>query len=355
MKKAQKKKCEVGARSETGYVRGENQDRMSGIRLGDYYLYIVADGMGGHKGGALAAELTVEGLQQHVREALSQLPAPEAIKQAFERTNKGVYEKAHSGNLKVEGMGSTAVLLLISDSMARIAHVGDSRAYLYRKGRLRQLTRDHSRVQRMVDAGMLTAEQAREHPEASLLDRAMGQKPNIEVDIVSDLRLESGDGILLCSDGLCGYVNDQEIGTVLRGATSPQGAANRLVDLALEKGGYDNITVQFIQYGERSDAERVNRPVRYWVAAILVAVIVIAGLLYIALRTHEPEQQAVITDQTDKPAEEATGGEPVETPATGSSEEIEADRTPAAAGTNEKATIEAGDRLPENDNAAPQR
>lgn len=284
---------EVSARSETGYIREENQDRMSGIQVQAGRVYIVADGMGGHKGGALAAELTVQSLQQHLSQALPQMPVEEAVRRAFEKANLAVYEQAHSGNPETEGMGSTAVVLLALDSVARVAHVGDSRAYLYRQGRLQPLTTDHSRVQRMVDAGVLTSEEAHGHPEANLLERAIGQKPQIEVDIGPDLQLKQGDGILLCSDGLCGYVRDQEIETVLRSDIPVQQVAGRLVDLALAKGGHDNVTVQFIQYGRRRGARHgYKRFYRSPAVIIVIAMALLAGLALYRTLYYKEERPA---------------------------------------------------------------
>lgn len=166
-----------------------------------------------------------------------------------------MYERAASGDPETEGMGSTALLMLTSGSLAYVAHVGDSRAYLYRERELRQLTTDHTRVQRMVDAGMLSAEEAQHHPEASIIERAMGHRPHVEVDVGRALELREGDGILLCSDGLSGYVDDEGIETVLRSEATVQEVADRLVGLALDRGGQDNVTVQFIQYGERTQAQ----------------------------------------------------------------------------------------------------
>src|SRR5712692_2795094 len=228
---------EVGARSETGYVRSENQDRMSGTRAPLGQLYIVADGMGGHKGGAVAAELTVQELQQYISEAPAHASVEEVIQTAFNKTNETVYRQAHSGDPTTEEMGSTAVLLLISGRVARVAHVGDSRAYLYRKGRLKQLTTDHTIVQKMVQAGMLKPAEAADHPNASVLDRAIGSQPSVEVEISDALRLNDGDAILLCSDGLSGYVADPEIASVLQGQAPVQEIPERLVKLALQKGG----------------------------------------------------------------------------------------------------------------------
>jgi protein phosphatase len=279
-----KAQLEVGAQSETGYVRSENQDRMSGTQVPLGQLYIVADGMGGHKGGALAAELTVQGLQQYIGEASAYASVEEAIQTAFTKTNDTVYRQAHAGDPATEDMGSTAVLVLISGQVARVAHVGDSRAYLYRKGRLKQLTTDHTIVQKMVEAGMLKPAEATNHPNASILDRAMGSKPSVEVDISDTVRLNAGDAILLCSDGLSGYVAEPEIASVLRGQATVQEIPERLVRLALQKGGEDNVTVQFIQYGTRKEAQlTAHKRWRFWlqmIAAFVLGVAISAAGFY---------------------------------------------------------------------------
>jgi PPM family protein phosphatase len=244
---------EVGALSETGYVRDENQDRMSWSPVPLGQLYIVADGMGGHNGGALAAETAVQELQRHISQAPVGEPVDQVIHAAFKKANETVYARAHSGDPATEGMGTTAVLLLISGQVAKLAHVGDSRAYLYRNGRLSQLTTDHTVVQRMVQAGMLKPEEAADHPDASVLERAVGSKPDIEVDIRNEL-LREGDAILLCSDGLSGYVADAQIESVLHSQGTVRETAENLVKLALEKGGKDNVTVQLVQYGTKKEA-----------------------------------------------------------------------------------------------------
>ena len=246
-------RLEVGALSETGFVRDENQDRMSWSPVPLGQLYIVADGMGGHNAGALAAEIAVQELQRHISQAAAGEPVEQVIDSAFKKANETVYAKAHSGDPATEGMGTTAVLLLISGQVANLAHVGDSRAYLYRNGTLAQLTTDHTVVQRMVQAGMLKPEEAADHPDASVLERAIGTTPDIEVDIRNEL-LREGDAILLCSDGLSGYVADAQIESVLRSQGTVRETAENLVKLALEKGGKDNVTVQLVQYGTRKEA-----------------------------------------------------------------------------------------------------
>ena len=250
-------KVEIAARSETGFVRNENQDRMSGAEVPLGQLFIVADGMGGHKGGALAAELTIVGLQRHIAAAAPDADVKEVIRAAFKKVNEEVHQKAHSGNPETEGMGSTAVLMLISNEAAVLAHVGDSRAYLYRRNQLKQLTKDHTVVQKMVDAGMLTLEEAAKHPNASVLERAVGSKPGVEVEVSPELKIYDGDAVLLCSDGLSGYASDAEIAAVLRSPATVQEVPQRLVELALQKGGEDNVTVQFIQCGTRKEATSV--------------------------------------------------------------------------------------------------
>jgi serine/threonine protein phosphatase PrpC len=242
---------EAGARTETGFVRRENQDRMSCARIPWGHLYLVADGMGGHAGGAQAAELTVSCLEYYLAKTSRNVPVEAAIRSAFAKTNRDVYDKAHAGDPATEGMGSTAVLLLLFNHTAKIAHVGDSRAYLYRGGKLHRLTKDHTLVQKMVDTGLLTPEQARHHPSSNILDRAVGNAPSVLIDITPDLALNPGDGLLLCTDGLSGYVSDEEMEAALSDSSTPQENADRLIYEALQKGGTDNVTVQFIRCGNR--------------------------------------------------------------------------------------------------------
>src|SRR5215831_11682519 len=251
-------RLEVGALSETGYTREENQDRMSGARVPLGHLYIVADGMGGHKGGAVAAQIAVEELQRHIGQAPAGESADAVIEAAFKAANDAVYKRSNSGDATVAGMGTTAVLALILGRVAKLAHVGDSRAYLFRNHRLSQLTTDHTIVQRMVQAGMLKPEEAADHPQSSVLERAIGSAQNVEVDIRSH-PLQSGDAVLLCSDGLSGYVSDVQIEDVLRDERTVQETTADLVRLALDKGGRDNVTVQVVRYGPRKAAPTVRQ------------------------------------------------------------------------------------------------
>jgi len=247
-----KQQWETSALSETGPMRDENQDRMSGFSSPVGEVYVVADGMGGHKGGARAAALSVESVERSLASADPSAPVPDLLARALQYANSVVHREASSGAAQTEGMGSTAVVLVTTEDSAYVAHVGDSRAYLFRGGKLQALTRDHSRVQRMLDDDLLTPEEARNHPDASVLDRAIGSKPDVKVEVREEpVSLEDGDGFLLCSDGLCGYVEDKAIQAVLRGRIDVQGIPRALADVAYEKGSDDNVTVQYVQYGAR--------------------------------------------------------------------------------------------------------
>jgi serine/threonine protein phosphatase PrpC len=247
----------VGAKSHTGNVRAENQDRMGRFLSPFGELYIVVDGMGGHKGGAAAAAMTVDGLEANLRKIPAGTRPEQALQIAARRTNAEIYQKANDGDPETANMGATLVLGLVTGAQLLIAHAGDSRAYLFRDGKLSKLMRDHSVVQRMVDHNLLTEEQARDHPDANVITRAFGQKPEIELEVSAPLDVREGDGILLCTDGLCGYVDDQTIERVIGGQSDAQQITDALIDVALAAGGEDNVTVQFLQFGQRTTRKAV--------------------------------------------------------------------------------------------------
>jgi PPM family protein phosphatase len=298
---------QVGALSETGPVREENQDRMNRKQVGLGEVFVVADGMGGHKGGGLAAQLTVDGLCHCLGKASPNGRIGPALKRAFEETNQKVYDKAHSGDRVTQGMGSTAVLLLVSGRTAYVAHVGDSRAYLYRHGRLRRLTTDHTRAQRMIDAGILTPKDAQDHPSASVLERAIGIKPVIEMDMTKVSRLKRGDGILLCTDGLSGYASDSDIEGVLRDTPGVKEIPKRLFNLALERKSKDNVTIQFVQYGKRAEARSSWTRLLYRTAAVAIGVALLMGLFqaYDVYLQHRTAQVVEALNQAKNEYEEA--------------------------------------------------
>lgn len=241
-----------GARSETGYVRSANEDRMGWLRTADGNVIALADGMGGYRGGALAATVVVDTLLQELAGIHAQsADGRDLVRQAFETANTAVFTRRRADDPDTRDMGATGVAIVTIGQRAVIGHVGDSRAYLWHPDKgLRQLTKDHSIVQAMVDAGLLTPEQAVDHPEASTLERALGHRPTVDVDVSPWLRMEPGDTLMVCSDGLCGYASDLEIASAFEPGGRPQEITDRLIDLALAKGGEDNVTVQVLRLGK---------------------------------------------------------------------------------------------------------
>jgi PPM family protein phosphatase len=228
----------VGAATDIGLVREGNEDSY----LVEDPLFVVADGMGGHRGGEVASRLaiqTIEGMFRRGEGALS-----EQVQQA----NRAVFERS-SADRSVAGMGTTLTAALVEGDRARLAHVGDSRAYLLRDGELRMLTEDHTLVQEMVQQGEITPAEAERHPQRSVVTRALGIDASVPVDeVIVDLR--PGDRLLICSDGLTGMVGDAAIADVLRREADPQRAAEALVKAANRGGGVDNTTVIVIAVGD---------------------------------------------------------------------------------------------------------
>ncbi|MDQ3981317.1 MAG: Stp1/IreP family PP2C-type Ser/Thr phosphatase, partial [Actinomycetota bacterium] len=225
----------VGVQTDVGRVRQGNEDSY----LLEEPVYAVADGMGGHIAGDVASATAVEVISEGLRREHPQ-DGP-ALADLVSRANEAIWEKARS-DPSLRGMGTTCTLLMIDGEMARIAHVGDSRAYLLRDGAFRQLTEDHTLVERMVREGRLSADEAANHPQRSIITRALGVDEHVKVDVLEE-ELSDGDRILLTSDGLTSMVGASEIADVLHGEEDPQAAADRLVELANAAGGEDNVTV----------------------------------------------------------------------------------------------------------------
>lgn len=237
-----------GAKTDVGRVRAENQDdygrfpEMRAERDGDQ-LFIVADGMGGHEDGGRASRTAIEAAREAYF-AAPDGPVEERLRHALEAANLRVYEQARAGATPKK-MGTTCTALALKDAGAYLAHVGDSRAYLINRRGISQLTRDHTLVDALRREGVLTEAEAERHPQRHALVRAIGIDRSVEVDV---RRLDPpavGDAYLLCSDGLA-RVSNAEIRDIVR-ADTPQQAAERLVDLANERGGHDNVTVLVVK------------------------------------------------------------------------------------------------------------
>jgi protein phosphatase len=231
-----------------GLVREENQDAVRHARIALGHLLIVADGIGGYKGGATASRMVVEGFHRHLAALPRDYPPERAIQEASVRTNAAIVAAAGAPNSPYSRMGSTVVLALLQQDAAGthawIGHIGDSRAYRVRDGRLVRLTNDHSAVQALLNRNLITPEEALHHPDASVLTRSLGHKAEVQIDI-DPVDLEAGETLLLCSDGLWGYVAEQEIERVAADpALSVERTARRLLELALAAGGHDNIGIE---------------------------------------------------------------------------------------------------------------
>lgn len=229
-------------RTDVGKVRANNQD--APIVSEKLRLYGVADGMGGHKGGEVASTSARDDL---LRELEGKTPSVAALSGAIEEVNRQIYHQQEHDDA-LTGMGTTLSVLWMSDNFVYIGHVGDSRVYLLRDGEFKQMTLDHSLVEQLVREGVLTEEEAQNHPMRNIITRAIGTDESVEVDVVVEER-RKGDLWLACSDGLHGLVDDRQMRDALR-QYAPEKAADVLLKAALDAGGRDNVTLVIVHDGE---------------------------------------------------------------------------------------------------------
>jgi serine/threonine protein phosphatase PrpC len=250
--------------SDTGCQRETNEDCGSYTRPGDSelleskgWLAVVADGMGGHLAGEVASNLAVEVITRSYYNDPGD--AHTALKRAFLEANRRIYESARKdGNLR--GMGTTCTALALRNDSALYVHVGDSRLYMVRGGDIYLMTQDHSAVMEMVKHGLMSAAEARHHPDKNIILRALGSHPEIELMTwQKPLPVQEGDCFVLCSDGLYDLVEDEEIKQVTI-TQNPHAACKTLITMAKERGGHDNITVAVVNLKPLGFAS--SRPVR---------------------------------------------------------------------------------------------
>lgn len=225
--------------TDTGRVRTHNEDYFACMDLREGTLFIVADGMGGHDAGEVASRLAVETTAREVHKTGNTgKSAMKVLEQAVQRAN---LEVLREGSSKGSNMGTTITLALVEQDRACIANVGDSRVYWIENGSIRQITEDHSLVEKLVSAGKLTREEARTHPRANVLYRNIGSESPIPVDTFQ-VTLKKGGSLLLCTDGLWGEVTDRDIHKVFVEESDARKICGRLIHLANENGGKDNVT-----------------------------------------------------------------------------------------------------------------
>ena len=251
-----------GSRTDIGCLRDHNEDSL----IVAPPLFAVADGMGGHAAGEVASEIAVDVLAERA----PQHPDGEQLGRAVEDANRAVMQAAREGRGR-EGMGTTMTAAMLEGERLVIAQVGDSRAYLLHQGALQQLTRDHSLMADMIEAGQLTPEEARTHPNRSVITRALGSDEHLRPDIY-EINVETGDRLLVCSDGLSTMLRDADIERTLCRVQDPQRCATQLVNEAIAAGGHDNVTVIVADVTGFADVRRkkMARKTKVSIAVVLV-------------------------------------------------------------------------------------
>ncbi len=242
---AKQLRLDVAQLTDVGRKREHNEDNMAYVIPKDLQvmaakgaLFIVADGMGGHAAGEVASEIAVDTVSNAYYQDDSDDVATSLL-QAIRRANAAIHQRAAENMLR-SGMGTTCVAAVLRGSMAYIANVGDSRAYLVRNGQVKQISQDHSWVYEQVRAGLLTEDQARTHAQRNVITRSLGTQVEVEIDVFHE-QLQEGDTLILCSDGLSGLVSDEELQHIVDQFV-PQESVYHLVERANENGGPDNIT-----------------------------------------------------------------------------------------------------------------
>jgi serine/threonine protein phosphatase PrpC len=260
----------VGRLSDVGLVRKINEDSLTTFDLVQIYnsvpsslhLFAVADGMGGHAAGEVASQLALKRLRQSL---LTQEYAAESLAGPLAMLKQAGQDAAHAVHAEAQrtrsDMGTTLVAALVDSTQRKLyaINVGDSRLYKLDAAAIRQVTKDHSLVQRLIDSGQLTPMEARHHPNANLIYRTLGERANIEIDTFEEA-LAPGETLLLCTDGLCGLVDDDDLHRVVTTASSTQSACTRLVELAKAAGGHDNISVIIVTLTAPDDAQAIAYP-----------------------------------------------------------------------------------------------
>ena len=295
-KKSKRNTIPFAALTHVGNVRALNEDSLLALPP----LYAVADGLGGHQSGEIASALAIDALRDHAPKH----PDPVALARAVQSANQAVIAGIHKG-VGREGMGTTMTAAMLEGGRAVFAQVGDSRAYLLRNRTLSQVTEDHSVVGEMMRSGHLSAEEARRHPQRSVITRALGSDPQLNVDTF-EVTVLRGDRLLICTDGLTTMVEDDEIQEILSNSLDPNRAAEKLVQAALDAGGSDNISVIVVDVSEEQGASAAALAVmkqkkprsKLWLWALVWAALVAVALVAVYFLTmNYVENRAYLTTQ----------------------------------------------------------
>lgn len=236
---------EVAYLTDLGKAREVNEDSCCCTKLpGGCELLMVADGMGGHNAGEVASMIAVNSISDYLKVNIdnpSEEKIVESVKNAIQKANENIYSESLQ-NESYSGMGTTVTCAVAFNGMLYIGHVGDSRAYIQKSGKLHKITSDHSLVAELVKNGTITEAEAMHHPQKNIITRALGIEDQVDIDI-ERVYMDPGDIFLLCTDGLSNMLEDMEIEKILNDMKSPGAAVRELIDRANDAGGYDNITV----------------------------------------------------------------------------------------------------------------
>ena len=251
----------IGMLTDVGQVRTVDEDSILAADLSfgvnsessKFLLLAVADGMGGHAKGEEASKIALNAIARAViPDLLNNTPFTKILEKGIQNANQDILDYT-AKNPEASGMGTTSVCAVVKDNQIHLANVGDSRAYRVSDDEICRVTKDHSYVQALIDEGDITEEQAREHPRKNEITRAVGIMPSIEVDTMK-LTLDSDESLLLCCDGVIAHLSDDDIHKIIRDSPDPQTACQKIVDMANERGGSDNISL-IILSSEGSDTK----------------------------------------------------------------------------------------------------
>jgi len=258
----------IGNFSHVGKTRDINEDYFGSFSGSFGSLLLVCDGMGGHKGGEIASRLAVETISNYFEKLNDNYNISEVINKSLEAANTSIILKAKE-NSDLTDMGSTVVLVLIKDELVYYTSLGDSRIYKIRDGAIYQITKDNSLVQQMVDSNIITEDEAKVHPKKNVITKALGTNDELEQEYYEPFKLIGNDKLILCSDGLTAHVDEEEI-FQLSENNPPQQAAQKLVELANDRGGTDNITVQIVAVGVKKNSVKQSNRNKYLSYLILL-------------------------------------------------------------------------------------
>lgn len=280
-------KITYSGKTDKGRVRKANEDYFANEKISDNeYLFIVADGMGGHQAGDVASRLgtlTFIDVYKSLRENDNTIV--DSMQQSIKEANATILAKA-SSDLSKKGMGTTFSALVIYDMKAHIIHVGDSRIYLIRNEEIQKITTDHTFVEKMMEEGRLSEEEARNHPQKNILYMSLGARESFAPIVISDFDVNNGDLFIMCSDGLNNMVPDDLIKEYSLSHSSPKELVEELTKLANDRGGTDNITIQAVLVGKNQDfkkTEPIGIVKRKGVMIVLSVIVILVIFLILIL------------------------------------------------------------------------